>query len=85
MFLVSKSRILYSFPTFFVEKVAKIAYNLFDCEQNVWPQTFLLDEFIANFRWIRDQHFLILIKVKGTVSRDFLLQVFFMNHLRPSP
>jgi hypothetical protein len=24
-------------------------------------------------------------KVKGTVSRDFLLQVFFMNHLPPSP
>ncbi len=23
--------------------------------------------------------------IKGTVSRDFLLQVFFMNHLRPSP
>jgi hypothetical protein len=23
--------------------------------------------------------------VKGTVSRDFLLQVFFMNHLPPSP
>ena len=23
--------------------------------------------------------------VKGTVSRDFLLQVFFMNHLLPSP
>jgi hypothetical protein len=22
---------------------------------------------------------------KGTVSRDFLLQVFFMNHLPPSP
>ncbi len=24
-------------------------------------------------------------KLKGTVSRDFLLQVFFMNHLPPSP
>ncbi len=23
--------------------------------------------------------------LKGTVSRDFLLQVFFMNHLTPSP
>ncbi len=23
--------------------------------------------------------------LKGTVSRDFLLQVFFMNHLPPSP
>ncbi len=24
-------------------------------------------------------------QLKGTVSRDFLLQVFFMNHLPPSP
>jgi hypothetical protein len=24
-------------------------------------------------------------RFKGTVSRDFLLQVFFMNHLPPSP
>jgi hypothetical protein len=23
--------------------------------------------------------------IKGTVSQDFLLQVFFMNHLHPSP
>jgi hypothetical protein len=25
-----------------------------------------------------------IVQVKGTVSRDFLLQVFFMNHLPPS-
>jgi hypothetical protein len=33
------------------------------------------------FRWGRAEISII----KGTVSRDFLLQVFFMNHLPPSP
>jgi hypothetical protein len=47
--LVSKSRILYSFRTFFFEKVVKIAFNISVCEQNVWPQTFLLDQFTAHF------------------------------------
>jgi hypothetical protein len=35
-----------------------------------------LHQFVEKFP--RDQ-------LKGTVSRDFLLRVFFMNHLPPSP
>jgi hypothetical protein len=33
----------------------------------------------------REGQLVICRSVKGTVSRDFLLQIFFMNHLSPSP
>ncbi len=39
-------------------------------------------DFQCNFRALYDVS---MMGIKGTVSRDFLLQVFFMNHLSPSP
>jgi len=40
---------------------------------------FMRDVYNRDFGTKAETHF------KGTVSRDFLLQVFFMNHLPPSP
>jgi hypothetical protein len=59
----SNRKFWYKKVDYFVKKVAKIAFNLSDSEKNVWPQAFLLNEFIANFRWIRNQHFQIHNKV----------------------
>ncbi len=42
------------------------------------PDIFLRTFFVCTVQYLLQY-------VKGTVSRDFLLQVFFMNHLRPSP